>query len=190
MRKIYLGMLALAMSFSVSNLKAQSTNYKSFKVDVAFGYAIPSGSGSTSGVLFAVEPKYAINNDITVGLRMEGALTANAIESNGFSLAGKINVTSSYLLTADYFFNETGFRPFAGVGAGLYSLAGVEFDDSSLNSSLGVNGSTKFGFAPRVGFETGHFRTGIEYNFAGKSAGVNYNYLAVKVGFFLGGGKK
>lgn len=186
MRKIYLSVLALAMAFSVSELKAQSTNYKSFKVDVAFGYAVPAGSGSKGGVLFTVEPKYAVNNDITVGLRMEGALTANAIESNGTSIAGNIKATTSYLLTADYYFNETGFRPFAGLGAGLYNLSGVEFDDSS----LGVDGSTKFGFAPRVGFEAGHFRTGIEYNFAGKSAGVNYNYLAVKVGFFLGGGKK
>jgi len=186
MRNIYLTLLAVAMTFSVSNLKAQSTNYKSFKVDVAFGYAVPAGSGSKGGVLFAIEPKYAINNAITLGLRMEGALTASAIEKNGESLAGNIKATSSYLLTGDYYFNETGFRPFAGLGVGLYDLAGVEFD----NSALDVDGATKFGFAPRVGFETGHFRTAIEYNFAGKESGVNYNYLGLKVGFFLGGGKK
>lgn len=186
MRNIYLSLLALAMTFTVSNLKAQSTNFKPFKVDVAFGYAVPSGSGSKGGVLFAVEPKYAINNDITLGLRLESALTAGAIVTDGVSVAGNIKATSSYLLTGDYYFNKTGFRPFAGLGVGLYDLAGVELDESNLD----VSGATKFGFAPRVGFETGHFRTAVEYNFAGKESGVNYNYLGFKIGFFLGGGKK
>ncbi|MGE6221374.1 hypothetical protein ACQKCH_16240 [Nubsella zeaxanthinifaciens] len=187
MKKLMLSCALLAaMAFSVSNLKAQSTNYKAFKVDVAFGYAVPAGSGSKGGVLFAIEPKYAVNNSLALGLRMESALTANAIEVNGTSAAGSIKSTSSYLLTGDYYLNETGFRPFVGLGAGLYSLAGIEFD----NSNAGIAGKTKFGFAPRVGFETGHFRTGIEYNFAGKNLGANYNYLAFKIGFFLGGGKK
>lgn len=187
MKKLMLSCALLAaMAFSVSNLKAQSTNYKPFKVDLAFGYAVPAGSGSKGGVVFAIEPKYAVNNSLTLGLRMESALTASAIEIDGESLVGDVKATGSYLLTGDYFLKETGFRPFVGAGIGLYSLAGIEIGDEDLE----IGAKTKFGFAPRVGFETGHFRTGIEYNFAGKNLGANYNYLAFKIGFFLGGGKK
>ncbi len=45
-----------------------------------------------------------------------------------------------------------------------------------------------FAFAPRVGFEYGHFRTAIEYNAVGKTGAINNNYLGIKLGFFIGGG--
>jgi outer membrane protein W len=187
MKKLMLSFALLAaMSFSSSKLNAQSTNYKPFKVDVAFGYAKPAGSGSKGGVVFALEPKYAVSNAITLGLRFESAVTASAIEVDGESFTGDVKGTSSYLLTGDYFFKETGFRPFIGAGVGLYSLAGIEIGDEDLE----IGGKTKFGFAPRLGFETGHFRAAVEYNVAGKNLGANYNYLAFKIGFFLGGGKK
>ena len=179
-------MLTSLMMFSASALKAQSTNFKSFKVDLAFGYAIPSGPGSKGGVVYATEPKYAINNDITVGLRLEAAVTANSVTDNGTSLSGRGKATSSYLLTGDYYMKKLGLRPFAGLGLGVYNLSGFDL----ANSVVDVPSSNKFGFAPRVGIETGHFRTAIEYNVIGKNRGVNYDYLAFKVGFFLGGGKK
>jgi len=55
----------------------------------------------------------------------------------------------------------------------------------------------------RTGFEISHFRFAIEYNIVGKTnqSGVdgggnkytvtsNNNYMAVKIGFFLGGGRR
>jgi len=48
-----------------------------------------------------------------------------------------------------------------------------------------IPGATKFGVYPRVGFEAGHFRLSCEYN-AVKGGG----YLGVKVGAFIGGGRK
>ncbi|MBC6109828.1 outer membrane beta-barrel protein [Pedobacter fastidiosus] len=188
MKSLKIAILFVIVSFSAFKANAQSETFKPFKVDIAFGYAVPAGSGSKGGVLFAVEPKYAINDQITLGLRLESALTAYSFESNGQSFTGDIKSTSSYLATADYMFNTKSVRPFAGLGLGIYSVAGVSISDNSQN--IAVGSTTKFGFAPRVGIETGHFRTAIEYNFAGKDNGIKYNYLAFKVGFFLGGGKK
>ncbi|QPH40995.1 outer membrane beta-barrel protein [Pedobacter endophyticus] len=191
MKSLKIATLLLLVSFSAFKAKAQSETFKAFKVDVALGYAAPSGSGSKAGILFAVEPKYSMSDQLTLGLRMEWALTAYSIEKDGVSYAGDIKSTGSYLATADYMFNTNKVRPFAGLGVGIYSVAGASF--SSDNSSLQTNtvaSSTKFGFAPRVGAELGHFRAAIEYNFAGKDDNIKYNYLGFKIGAFFGGGRR
>lgn len=85
-------------------------------------------------------------------------------------------------------FSTKTVRPFAGLGAGIYTVAGVSFSD--LGEDIAVGAATKFGFAPRVGLEAGHFRAAVKYNFAGKDNNIKYNYLSFKVGFFFGGGRK
>jgi outer membrane protein X len=177
----------LALITSCFFAGAQSTSYKPFKVDLAVGYAVPGGSGSKGGVLFAVEPKYALNDNITLGLRLEAAATARAsVDDNGEKMVGSVKASGSYLLTGDYYFNTNKFRPFAGVGAGLFKLAAVDFNSSTESD---IQAGTKFGFAPRVGFEAGHFRAAIEYNAAGKTGTINNNYLGIKLGAFIGGGR-
>lgn len=182
--------LTLVLAFFVSCYfaGAQSTAFKPFKVDLAVGYAMPAGSGSKGGVLFAVEPKYALNDNITLGLRLEGAATARAsVDNNGDKVVGSVKASGSYLLIGDYFFNTNKFRPFAGLGAGLFKLAAVEVNSSTDEGE--IEAGSKFGFAPRVGFEYGHFRTAIEYNAVGKTGSINNNYLGIKLGFFIGGGR-
>jgi outer membrane protein W len=182
--------LAFALAFIASCFFASAQSFKPFKVDLALGYAVPGGSGSKGGVLFAIEPKYAVNDNITVGLRMEGAVTARAaVDENGEKVTGNVKASGSYLLTGDYYFNTNKFRPFAGLGAGLYKLASVEFDSDVNMSEDDIKAGSKFGFAPRVGFEYGHFRTAVEYNVAGKTGSINNNYLGIKFGFFIGGGR-
>lgn len=187
MKKILMGAIAL-IGFSAAS-HAQSTAFKPFKVDLALGYAIPSGKGAGGGVAFSLEPKYAINDNITAGLRMEGAVTVRgSVYANGQEFKGDAAASSSYLLTGDYYFNTNTFRPFAGLGIGVYRLAAVSFDTGT-NSSGEIAADTKFGGAPRVGFEVGHFRMAAEYNVMGKSGSLNNNYLNIKLGFFIGGGR-
>jgi hypothetical protein len=166
---------------------AQSTVFKPFKVDFATGYAIPGGSGSKGGVLFAIEPKYALNDNITVGIRFEGAVMARATTVNGQEFTGDVKASGSYLATGDYYFNTNKFRPFAGVGVGIYNNASGSF--SSGTNTGTIEGGTVFGGAPRAGFEFGHFRMAVEYNLMGKSGTINNNYLGIKLGFFAGGGR-
>jgi outer membrane protein W len=183
MKKLSLMLAFVAATIAVN---AQSKSFKPFKVDFATGYAIPGGSGSKGGVLFAVEPKYAVNDNLTLGLRWEGAIMGRAtLDSTGFGTA-EVKLAGSYLFTADYYLNTNKFRPFAGVGAGLYSTAGVKASSTSGEVSAG----NSFGAAPRVGFEYGHFRMAVEYNIAGKTGTINNNYLGIKLGFFAGGGRR
>jgi outer membrane protein W len=185
MKKVLMTALILA---SVICSNAQSTVFKPFKVDLAFGYAVPGGSGSKGGVLFAIEPKYAINDNIALGLRMEAAVMARATtDASGQEFTGDVKASGSYLATADYYFNTNKFRPFAGLGAGIYSNAAVAVNSGTAESEVAA--STKFGAAPRVGFEYGHFRMAAEYNVVGKTGSINNNYLGIKLGFFIGGGR-
>ena len=136
--------------------------------------------------MFAIEPKYALNDNLTLGLRMEGAATVQGTVVNGEMNQGDVKVSSSYLATADYFFSTNRFRPFAGAGAGIFSNASANLD---AQTSKDVQKGSRFGFAPRAGFEIGHFRTAVEYNVAGKTGTANHNYIGIKIGFFLGGGR-
>lgn len=183
MKKLF--MTALAIGAVVCTNAQTEQTFKPFKVDIALGYALPSGEGSKAGALFAIEPKYALNDKLTLGLRMEAALTAQVTMANENSNAD-VKASSSYLATADYYLNTSSFRPFIGAGAGIFTNANA---NANAQTTSEVQSGSRFGFAPRVGFETGHFRTAIEYNVAGKTGTVNHNYLGLKIGFFLGGGR-
>lgn len=180
--------ITFSILFMTFVILGNAQTFKPFKVDFATGYAIPGGSGSKAGVLFAIEPKYALNDAITVGIRFEGAVVARAYkDQSGDYVAGEVKAAASYLATGDYYFNTNKFRPFAGVGVGIFSTAGA-----GVNSNGDVvegASSSKFGGMPRVGFEFGHFRAAVEYNIVGKTGDINNNYIGIKLGFFAGGGR-
>jgi hypothetical protein len=82
MKKLLLLFVLISFSFLA---KAQTSAYKSFKVDVDLGYAIPSagtGTGIKAGVTFTIEPHYRLSDDVAIGFRFEGAALGYQ-ESNG-----------------------------------------------------------------------------------------------------------
>ena len=189
MKRFLLAALAAGV---VQAAAAQETVFKPFKVDLALGYAIPGGSstGTKAGVILAVEPKYALNDNIALGLRMETAVLVR-LERNAsgqFTNDGDVKASGSYLATGDYYFNTSSFRPFVGAGVGIFRNASAEITSNTTTAPEPAT-STTFGFMPRAGFETGHFRTALEYNFAGESGGLSNNYFGIKMGFFFGGGR-
>lgn len=158
------------------------TMYKKFKVDIGLGYAIPSsGGGAKAGVTFTIEPHYRLTDNISAGLRLEGAALGYEIKDNTGKSDVKVSLLNSYCLTGEYAFCKGGFRPFAGFGLGIFA-------QSSLDNSSGalIPSSSLFGFFPTLGFETGHFRMSGSYN----SVGSDGNYIAFRIGSFFGGGKR
>src|SRR5450432_2475243 len=163
---------------------AQSKAYKAFKVDLDFGYAIPSdGTGTKSGATFTIEPHYRLSDAFALGLRFEGAGLGYE-NTAGTTTHIKVSLLTSYCLTGDYYFSKSSFRAFAGGGLGLFSQQS-ESATSGIHGAV-IAGATKFGVFPRIGFEAGHFRMSGAYDIIGNNA----NYLAFTLGFFLGGGKK
>ena len=190
--------LATIVSFSAI---AQS-DLKPLKVDLSVGYAVPGGSGAKGGVLFVVEPKYAVMPALSLGLRMETAVIARfgGYDPEGNPSDLSVKASGSYLATGDYYFLDNySFRPFAGAGAGIFRIAGIE-----VNSSTGtISSATKFGGMVRAGVELSHFRMGIEYNIIPKTTFSGYDsngdpatltskngYIGLKLGVCFGGGRK
>ena len=191
------------ISLSAMAQKSAPT-FKPFKFDISFGYAMPAGSGSKGGVLFALEPKYAVMQRLAVGLRWEGAIIARF--SGGYNQYGEpmnasVKLSSSYLATGDYYLTDNyNFRPFAGAGAGIFMLAGAETGSSTAE----VTGGSKFGGLVRAGIEVSHFRIGLEYNIVPKTTFTGFDadgnpvsgmssknsYLGIKIGAVIGGGPR
>lgn len=163
----------------ITNAQSELT-FKPFKVDISAGYASSAeGSGNHGGFLFSVEPKYAVSDQFTLGVKAEIALAITGDENTG-----TVKGTGSYLATGDYYFNTNALRPFVGAGVGIFTHASAD-----IGSSEEIKGTTKFGYAPRLGIEVAHFRAAFEYNFAGKAAGVSKNYIGIKMGVLIGGGR-
>lgn len=194
MKKIILTAIA---AFALTNIYAQEEG--KFRVGLDLGYTIPSNGGG--GVLFSIEPKYNIKDNMNVGLRIGAAAMIRDIETEGETTSAKVSANGSYVGTYDYYFNNSGgsFVPYIGGGVGYYSIANVEFDDVDSSSDTALDASGKMGGLIRGGFEWGKFRMGLEYNFVPKSelqnisgekiSNISNTYLGVHLGFYLGGGK-
>ena len=202
MKKLFLILLAgTVVSFSATAQSEKSL--KPFKVDVSVGYAMPGGTGSKGGVLFVVEPKYALMSQLSVGLRMEAAVIArfSGYQTDGTPSQVSVNAAASYLATGDYYFTDNySFRPFAGAGAGIFSLASAQ---ANSNETTGVSSGKKFGGMIRGGIELSHFRLGVEYNIVPSTKFNGYDsqgniakltskngYLGIKLGVCFGGGPR
>ncbi len=186
MKKVLLS-LVLFCAF----IGANAQDFKPFKLGLGLGYAVPSGEGAKGGVLLYLEPAYRVNDQIAVGLRVESALMArgssDALGNGEFTVSGN----TSYTVNGQYYFSNGTFRPFVGLGLGLFGLASVSSDNVELAAA-----ETKFGFYPRVGFDLGHFSLNLEYNIIpateidGSDTKVQNSYAGIKLGFFLFGGRK
>jgi len=182
---IFISLLAVTLFVSA---QVHAQEFKPFRVDAGLGYAIPFTKGFDAGLMFYLEPKYEIAPQIAVGLRWEPALFGGGINDvEGASV--NLKMSSSYMLTGDYYLNNNKFRPFAGLGLGAYSMGGVSVKtgDELGNLNQSIDGSTNFAALLRAGFDVSHFRFTLSYEHV--FASETFNYLALSVGFYIGGGK-
>ncbi|HWS61069.1 MAG TPA: outer membrane beta-barrel protein [Flavobacterium sp.] len=193
---ILLVLLTLAVVNSYSQEKGR------FRVGLDLGYVPASGGG---GGLVSLEPKYNINDNMNVGLRLGGAsVVRDLVTNDNDEYTAKVAGIGSFVGTYDYYFHKSGsgssLAPYIGAGLGYYSLANVEVDDSNVDSGeLDPAVSGVFGGLIRGGLEWAGFRMGLEYNFLPDSDIENLNgdivgtasnsYVGISIGFFVGGGK-
>lgn len=192
MKKIFFAFLLMLTVVQVSQAQEQGK----FRVGLDLGYTMPDGGG---GVLFAIEPKINIADNMNVGIRFESAAMAKNVEVGPVSAEASLTASMSYSGTFDYYFNSgsSSFAPFVGAGMGYSSLGSIGFDINDIEEAEGdadleVDG--KFGGLLRAGFEAGKFRLAATYNLIGKTdlgegAEVKNSYLGISLGFYLGGGK-
>ena len=203
------GLYILLLFAGISQVNAQT--FKSFKVDWGLGYAFGGSSSFTTdplplvgeiettttgllGLMFFLEPRYGISDNLTVGLRYGAYLLGGG--SSEVSLLGQtapvddglvtISGVASVLATADYYFSTNSVRPFGGLGVGIYSSETVGLDTDNLDlDGTSVSG---LGVMPRFGVNFGHFKTILSYNLP-FAEGVP-KYLTFSIGIEFGGGRK
>ncbi|HEV8515896.1 MAG TPA: hypothetical protein VGQ59_21590 [Cyclobacteriaceae bacterium] len=183
MRKLFCISWLLALAVS-----AHAQNYRKIKVGIGFG----SSSNTGFPPLLYLEPAYRINDVWSLGIKVE----AGSFQ-NGYLLTNSYGCNGQY-----YFLTKNKIRPFIGLGLSLYSIA---------NNGLVNDGGephyerNKMGFYPRLGFDYGHLSIVLDYNlmtpFKAENEDIlnpgsttvsylNGNYLAIKIGIVIGGGKK
>ena len=149
------------------------------RAGVEIGY-LYSRSQDVGTLLGAAELKYNLQNDMNVGLKVEGS------EITGCGCHGnKIVIFSA---TYDYYFHPTGKRSSHFIGAGLGYYFGEEY---------AYGEPTKYYNNPtgliRVGYEIWKFRISLTYNLLIIPKDIdpyaNNSNIALNIGFYIGGGK-
>lgn len=184
-------LLVLFVSLT-AQLKAQEAD--KFRFDVGMGYAIPRSGGG--GVLANFEPKFTLNDNMNVGIRIGVAAYGRDLglySSTDSEISGNV----SYIGTYDYYFHNgtSSVAPFVGVGLGFYKVANVSLTTDSNTAER----DNKFGGMLRAGCDIGKFKLSLEYNLIGKSdvidssnqvLGTSENgYFGISLGGYFGGGK-
>lgn len=168
---------------------SQSINYKPFEVDAGILIAFPVSDDLKFGAGGYLEPKYNIHDNVALGFKMElAAITSKALmEINGDLVEINISGITSFMITGDYYFTNDLIRPLAGIATGIYLLGDINYQNDIVS---GEKIGTRFGIAPRVGVVAGHFRISAEYNYIPGLSGLkSRDYLGLKLGFEIGGGK-
>ena len=188
--------------FGLLAFGATAQTFKPVKVNLSVGYARPADTGSAGGALLSLEPKYGLNDQLDLGFRVEGAFMGRALAYNGKTTQTQINFAGSYLLTSTYMLTTSHFRPYIGLGAGLYTTVGASLTTDSSNGNLkvdeaSVRGGRKFGGMARIGAKYGHLNVGLEYNLIPATEisltsmqviRGNNSYFGFKLGIDIGGG--
>lgn len=192
--------LAVLLIFLSTSLYAQQ--YKRLRVGIGLGWGNVIANYNYSGsniqrsegpVLISLEPSYRFNDRIRVGVRLEAV---------GQLIGGGQNITS-YGINGQYYFLKKRFRPFVGMGLSFFHPRLVGDGFYSFNSELE---ETLLGFYPRIGFDFGHLFMIVEKNIVNnanakiyppgqiqlpaKDGTLSSNYFSLKIGIFIGGGRK
>ncbi len=191
----------VAVAGLASVARAEAENFQPVRVEAALVIARGSGDVGAWGAGIAIEPKYNLTDQLSIGLRLEGAGMVS--QSISPSLLGGVDVSMSaraavaFLAKADYYLSVSSVRPFLGLGAGYYSIGSANSGTSGATAEA-FNG---FGLFPQLGVNFGHFRMALGYHailggsqalvIAGVPTGLDLskNYFAFEIGGTFGGGR-
>jgi hypothetical protein len=181
---------------------AEAQHYEQLRVDCGMTGAMVAIS-ERNGVGFVAEIKVNVHDNLAIGGRVELAVMFGGHvrdEELPFGLA------AAGLLKGEYLLGTGPVRPFAGLGAGLYSMASHSIvRDSDGSSGISTTSGRYFGVAPEAGVDLGRLRLAVRYNailgtsveYRQTTGGVEHDresfshgYLSLQASFRFGGGRK
>ncbi len=159
----------------INDISGNELHFKKFRFGVGVGTGFPVNNGGESlvSLFLTLEPAWRIRDDVSIGLRWEDAVF---MDSELF-----ITNYNSLTMNIQQYTSTRKFRPFVGLGFGLYRVTSDFLDKSK----------QLFGLYPRVGFEIPHFSVSIDFNQILTAKGtipyISNNYLGIRIGVFFGG---
>ncbi len=202
-----LGLSFVANAQTVKPAKKQKA--KPFKVAIGGGYASPANTDfiadlGKAGLVYKIEPQYELSRNLEVGLRFEQAfiLRPEALDNKPYTSKAKSIMSAA--LTANYNINTgTAFRPYLGVGAGLYYSDKSEQTYQTSGSPVvyyPLPATVVFGGLARAGVKFGILYVEADYNLISDTSVTNAatkltltaknTYFSVKAGITIGGSRK
>jgi hypothetical protein len=190
-RRIALVVLALS-----GEAGAEAEHYEQVRVD---GGLIGSSAAvdDRNGAGFVSEIKVNVHDLVAVGARVEIAVHFGGHVDDeelpfGMAAAG--------LVKGEYFVDTGTVRPFAGLGAGVYSMGSHTITDQGVSTTTG----RYVGVAPQVGLDLGPVRLAATYHailgtsveYRQTSGGIEHresfspSYLSLELSFRFGGGRR
>ena len=159
--------------------------------DATIGSAFTIGNLKSYGISTGYEPKLFFNENISVGLRAEGAVMfGGKIAGESEDIKVQMSSRAAYLLKGEYYIGGGDTKPFVGLMAGYYTQANI---GAGGNGSASIGASRNFGFAPEIGVTFGNFRISGMYHIVGGSEIVTlssgeekripHSYFVVTLGF-------
>jgi len=199
MHRILIGIVVVGVS-SVAH--AQAENYNPIRVDSALSgtYVSASGRGGFGAV---VEPKFAVHDQVSVGLRLEGAVMFGGNIGSDGSTSMDMGAAASMMAKGEYLFTTTDVRPFVGLGLGMIDIASQSISTTPMNASIDQKAGRYFALAPQIGIDLGRLRLAATYNVimgadievhqmiggVDQKASFSQNYLTFELGIRFGGGR-
>ena len=168
-------LLAFALMVQIPAISQTDRLFRPFRLEAGMGYVKTEIAENKYALNFSLEPKYGITDAIWVGLRTEAAVMVMPTTYNDdFRAVGIFSV----MPTVDYSFVVTeDFRPFVGLGAGLYMFQDYYDGEDSESAPL----IRKAGVCPRIGFEYKRLRVAMEFNRA--QDGASYTSFKMSLPF-------
>jgi len=154
-----------------------------FHIELGPNFNSPQGDFADQydlGIGFYFEPKYALNENIDLGLLVGlNGFVGGDFEVLGVTSSASALAVVAVLGTATYRFTTSSVTPYAGLGLGLYSFEGAEISVAGAVQPK-TESESKFGFAPRAGVYLGKLNLGLAYNIVSDANFLQFN-LGVRI---------
>lgn len=148
-----------------------------FHVELGLNFNSPQGDFADSyklGVGFYLEPKYALNENLDLGLFIgSNGFAGGDVVSGGQTGSAAATAIVPVLATGTYRFSGSKVTPYAGIGAGMYFARAAEVTVGTVTQT--GEGESKFGFAPRAGVYVGRLNLGAAYNIVSDANFIQFN---------------
>ncbi len=179
--------LLFTVLLSISYANAQDRFIRS---DATIGSAFTTGTVSSYGISAGVEPKFFFNENVSLGLRFEGAvLFGGKIPFESSDVSVQMSSRAATLLKGEYYLGSGNTKPFLGLMTGYYVTA----NSGGGTSGASASGARNFGFAPELGITFGNFRISGMYHVvggnylvsvsSGETKKISNSYFVVTLGF-------